>query len=89
MSLDVLVIEDEPALAELVKINLTLRGISTLVANSGFEGLRIAQEQKPRVILLDIRLPDVDGWEVCCKIKSGALYEKTYRHISHCCCSEN
>ncbi|MFP4164440.1 MAG: response regulator transcription factor [Chitinispirillaceae bacterium] len=66
---DVLVIEDEKALAELVRINLSLRGISVITAGTGEEGLKTAYSDHPRLILLDVRLPDLDGWEICRKLK--------------------
>lgn len=69
MPYDVLVIEDEKALAELVRINLSLRGISVLTAGTGEEGLELAYSEHPKLILLDVRLPDLDGWEICRELK--------------------
>ncbi|MFP4013505.1 MAG: response regulator transcription factor [Chitinispirillaceae bacterium] len=66
---DVLVIEDEKALAELVRINLSLRGVSVITAGTGEEGLELAYSEHPRLILLDVRLPDLDGWEICRELK--------------------
>ncbi len=70
MAENVLVIEDEKALSELVKINLSLRGISVLTADTGEEGLELAYSEHPKLILLDVRLPDLDGWEICRRLKS-------------------
>ncbi|MDG5814059.1 response regulator [Chitinispirillales bacterium ANBcel5] len=72
MTIDVLIIEDEKALSELVKVNFTLRNISVIVAQNGSEGIRFAYKHKPKVILLDVRLPDIDGWEICKKLKTGS-----------------
>ena len=69
MSLDVLFIEDEPELQELVKVNLSLRGISVDVSDTGSEGLQKFIEEWPKVVLLDVRLPDIDGWDLCKRMK--------------------
>jgi DNA-binding response OmpR family regulator len=71
MSIDILVIEDEKTLSELVRINLKLRGFSVDTASSGEEGLEIAYSQHPRLVLLDVRLPDINGWDICRRFKSN------------------
>lgn len=65
----VLIIEDEFLIGELVKINLKMRRINCIVATTGQEGIEMFESQNPSLVLLDIRLPDTDGWEVCKKIK--------------------
>lgn len=65
----VLIIEDELAIGELVKINLKMRRINCIVATTGQEGIEMFESQNPSIVLLDVRLPDTDGWEVCKKIK--------------------
>ena len=60
-----LIVEDDRDQAELVARLLRLRGYDTLVATTGDEGLRLARERKPDVVLLDLMLPDLDGSEVC------------------------
>jgi DNA-binding response OmpR family regulator len=65
----VLVIEDEAIIGELVKFNLMIRKIKCKVATTGQEGIEMFESQNPSIVLLDIRLPDIDGWEVCKKIK--------------------
>jgi DNA-binding response OmpR family regulator len=69
MNDSVLVIEDEFLIGELVKINLRMRGIPCNVAVTGQEGIDMFESQNPSIVLLDIRLPDTDGWDVCKKIK--------------------
>ncbi len=69
MNNTVLVIEDEFLIGELIKLNLKLRRIPCDVATSGQEGLEMMESQNPSVVLLDVRLPDIDGWEVCKEIK--------------------
>jgi len=61
----ILVIEDEPALLKVLDYNLRQAGHEVFLAPRGEEGLRLARERHPDVILLDMMLPDVQGTEVC------------------------
>jgi len=70
MGIKVVVIEDEEFLAELIKINLDLRGVDVTTSEFGEEGYELVLKMKPDLILLDARLPDIDGWEVCRRLKS-------------------
>jgi CheY-like chemotaxis protein len=65
----VLVVEDESRLATLVKAFLVDRGYAVLVARDGQEGLEIARREKPALVLSDVLLPHVSGWDVCRQIK--------------------
>lgn len=65
MSEKVLIIEDEPALCETLAYNLNKEGYIVLTAMDGEAGLKLAREQKPDLIILDIMLPIIDGFEVC------------------------
>jgi CheY-like chemotaxis protein/signal transduction histidine kinase len=60
----VLVIEDDPVVAEQLVELIRARGLKALVASRGQEGLRLARDRHPRGIVLDVRLPDIDGWTV-------------------------
>lgn len=71
MAVKVVVIEDEEFLTELIRINLRLRGIDVTTAEYGEDGYEKVLENKPDLILLDARLPDIDGWEICKRIKSN------------------
>lgn len=61
----VLVVEDEPSLVETLEYNLTRQGYSVTTATDGREGLAIAREIQPDLIILDLMLPGMDGFEVC------------------------
>lgn len=61
----ILVVEDEKAIADILVFNLQREGYDTLVAYDGAEGLRCALEEAPDLILLDVMLPEMDGFEVC------------------------
>ena len=60
----VLVVEDEPRIRKLASVNLVARGFRVLEASNGRDGLDQLRSQRPAVVLLDIRLPDITGWEV-------------------------
>lgn len=65
----ILLIEDDPFLVDLYNTKLKEEGFEVEIAVSGREGLRKFKEKKPDLILLDIVLPDLDGWEVFEEIK--------------------
>jgi CheY-like chemotaxis protein len=67
----ILVVEDHPDLAELTQMQLDRIGLMSLVATSGPEALRKAQEEKPDLILLDVRLPGISGLEVGRRLKAN------------------
>lgn len=68
----VLVVEDEPDVAETLNYNLKSAGFETRVCGTGSEGLRLGQEVQPDIILLDLMLPDMPGMQVCRTLKSMA-----------------
>ena len=61
----VLLVDDEPDFVELMKFNLDRRGFEVITAVDGFEAVKKARAQAPDVILLDLMLPDLDGFSVC------------------------
>ena len=71
MAATALVVDDDRLLLRLVELNLGRVGIRVLLADSGSEALRIAREAKPDVILLDLIMPVMDGYEVLRQLKSG------------------
>lgn len=66
-----LVIEDDKNIAELLRLYLEKDGFDVLIAVDGGMGLQLAMEVNPDVILLDIMLPVMDGWQVCHEIRSN------------------
>jgi two-component system phosphate regulon response regulator PhoB len=66
----VLVIEDDPDILEVLDYNLTEKGHKVTLTSKGVDGLRIAKDTKPDVVLLDLMLPDIPGTDVCKAIKS-------------------
>lgn len=67
----VLVIEDEEDIARLLEFNLSREGMDVLKAESGQRGLALAQTAKPDLILLDLMLPELNGLEVCRRLKAN------------------
>jgi DNA-binding response OmpR family regulator len=64
------VVEDEQDVAELIRFNLGREGYDVRVALNGAEALRQVREFRPEVVLLDIMVPQLNGWEVCRRLKS-------------------
>jgi DNA-binding response OmpR family regulator len=64
-----LLIEDDLSLCQMLQFMLTKKGFQVEVANSALTGLQKAYAFKPSVILLDIMLPDLDGWEACTRFR--------------------
>ena len=71
MNAKVLVVEDETNLVELLRVNLNAGGLEVEVAYDGEEGLRKAMQEAPEAVILDVRLPLLDGWKVCRGIKNN------------------
>ena len=67
----VLIIEDDPEIIQLLEIHLKDLGCTTLSARAGDLGLRLAIEHEPDLVILDIMLPEMDGIEVCQKIRAN------------------
>ena len=67
-----LVIEDDKNIAELLRLYLEKDGFEVSIASDGGQGLRLAGEVEPDVILLDIMLPVMDGWQVCKEIRRNS-----------------
>jgi DNA-binding response OmpR family regulator len=65
----VLVIDDDVLLVRLIEHNLSQIGVQVLKAYSGYEGISQVRSQQPDLVILDIVLPDIDGWEVLQRIR--------------------
>jgi len=66
----ILCIEDEPEMIDLIRLILTRRGFEVKGANGGKEGLDLIRKEKPDLVLLDLMMPDMDGWEVYQQMKA-------------------
>lgn len=65
----VLVIDDDVLLARLIEHNLSLIEVEVLKAYNGYDGISVVRSQQPDLVILDIVLPDIDGWEVLQRIR--------------------
>jgi len=70
MTIKVLIIDDDPALTELLTLVLKAHGIGAFKANSGKEGIDRIHSLSPDVVILDLMMPDMDGWQVCAEVRS-------------------
>ena len=66
----ILVIEDEPNIADLVDLYLSRDGFRVLKKSTGEDGLAAIRDQSPRLVVLDVGLPDIDGLEVCRRLRA-------------------
>ena len=66
----VVYIEDEPEMIDLVRLILNRRGYEIIGANGGREGLDLVRAQTPDLVLLDLMMPDMDGWDVYQQMKA-------------------
>jgi len=73
----ILCIEDEPEMIDLIKLILGRRGYEVLGATGGIEGARLVRKLLPDLVLLDLMMPDMDGWEVYQQMKA----DQTTRNI--------
>lgn len=72
----ILLVDDEPSIVKMVGKRLEVEGFDVLVAVDGQEGLAKAQTQQPDLIILDLMLPKLNGYEVCTMLKQDTRYQK-------------
>lgn len=77
MAKKILCIEDEQEMIDLMRLILSRRGFEVLGASGGVEGLKMVRENHPDLVLLDLMMPDMDGWEVYQQMKA----DETTRNI--------
>lgn len=66
----VLVIDDDPAMTELLVQLLKKHGFAASMANTGEEGIKLIHEISPDVVVLDLMMPEMNGWQVCAQVRS-------------------
>jgi two-component system response regulator MtrA len=70
MPTKILVIDDDIAITELMSMLLKTHGFEVITTNSGSEGVKLVKEKNPNVVLLDLMMPDMDGWQVSKAIRA-------------------
>jgi two-component system, OmpR family, response regulator len=68
----VLVVDDEPNIRELVQVALKFHGCAVALGATGNDALRLAETGRPDLIVLDVMLPDIDGFEVCRRLRANS-----------------
>jgi two-component system alkaline phosphatase synthesis response regulator PhoP len=74
MAQKILIVDDDPDLVEAVSIILESKGYAVAAAYGGIEGLEKVKTEKPDLIVLDVMMPDKDGYEVCKELKADEKY---------------
>ena len=69
----VLVVEDDPNIVDLIRSNLAVRGFDTVVSQDGMRVLKLLETEDPDIVLLDLMLPEADGFELCRQIRERSL----------------
>src|SRR6201996_8928962 len=64
-----LVVEDDPNIVDLIRSNLAVRGFDTVVSVDGMRALQLLETEEPDIVLVDLMLPEADGFELCRKIR--------------------
>ncbi len=72
MDATVLIVEDSPSVRRLIEVSVRPLGVRIISAEDGIRGLAMARRESPDVILLDIGLPGIDGWEVLRELRADA-----------------
>ena len=69
----ILVVEDDPSIQRGLELNLQVEGYSVITASDGEEGLKQALERRPDILLLDVMLPKLSGFDICRQIRKQGL----------------
>lgn len=73
----ILVVDDEPDIVDFISYNLNKEGYEVSTANDGLDGVKMAESQKPDLIILDIMMPRLDGVETCEHLRRNPLFKNT------------
>jgi len=76
----ILIIEDEKSISDIIKFNLVKEGFDVDTAYNGQDGLNKATKHTPELILLDVMLPLIDGFEVCRRIREVSMVPIIYAY---------
>lgn len=73
----VLVVDDDPYILMSLEFLMRKNGFNVLVARNGTEALEIIEKNSPHLIVLDIMMPDVDGYQICAQVRSNPAHAHT------------
>lgn len=77
MGYRVLAVDDDPVIQRLLEVNLEMEGYEVQLASDGWQAVDAARSFRPHVILLDVMMPNMDGWEACATIKQDPAMADT------------
>ncbi|MBW7460473.1 response regulator, partial [Paenibacillus sepulcri] len=67
----ILVVDDDEKITSLLRRSLAFEGYEVVTANNGLEGLKLMLTSDPNLLILDVMMPQIDGWEVCRRVREG------------------
>lgn len=70
MATTILAVDDDVAITELLAALLRTHGFDVLTANNGEDGIRLIRERNPHIVILDLMMPGMDGWQVCKTVRT-------------------
>lgn len=70
MDTKVLIVEDDPNIVDLIRSNLNVRGFDTVVSADGVMAMELLDRERPDIVLLDLMLPEIDGFDLCSQIRT-------------------
>lgn len=73
----ILVVDDEPDILDILRYNLEKEGYKVFTAEDGRAGIKLAESEKPNLVILDIMMPKMDGVEVCRYLRSKSEFDRT------------
>ncbi len=76
MAKKILVVDDEPFIVQMVVSRLTASGFETVSGSDGQEALQKARSENPDLIILDVMMPKLDGYQVCATLKQDVRFQK-------------
>ena len=78
----ILIVDDDENIAELISLYLMKECYETYIVNDGEEALKIFPEFKPNLVLLDLMLPGIDGYQVCRELRATSQVPVSYTHLT-------
>ena len=66
---NIMVVDDEKNICELIRLYLEKEGFAVTIANNGSDAIAMIRQNRPDLVLLDIMMPVIDGWEVCRQVR--------------------
>lgn len=84
----ILAVDDSPHIRSILEMMITQSGFMPILAEGGKEGLQKFQQEEPDLVILDINMPDMDGWEVCQKIRESSNVPIIFLTAAHVAVSD-